>query len=616
MTVLQCAPISEPIPGGEGIRFTILGPLTAEAAGRPLPLGPLKQRLVLALLLCHAGSPVSVDLLTEAVWQNEPPRTARKNLQVYVSALRKLLGGTGQGELVCHSTGYLLRGVGAGELDALRFRSLARDGRAAAGRGEPVLAARLLRQALDLWRGVPLADLQRSEPLLAEARRLDADRVGAYEDWAEAELRLGNAQAVAEDIGDAADRDPLRERLQAARMSALHQSGRRAEALAAYEQMRQHLARELGLAPSPQLEALYRSILADGPSAPVPPRNPATAGSLLPPDLVDFTGRADQLRQVTEALQRDWGRGVVLVGPSGAGKTALAVHSAHRLRERFPDGRLLVGLRTEEGRPRTPASVLGEIVRTAGLAARVPADPAQAAALVRAWLAEHQVLLVLDDAPDESAVRMLLPCGGPGRVLVTSRAQLAGLAAVQRVELPPYTAAEALELLARIIGAPRLARDPAAARRIVAAGGMQPLAVRVGSMRLAVLRHLPLAEYAERLAEPAATLGELAAGDLAVRPRLAASWQDLSDPDRASLLRLAGLALGVPFTVGQVAAALGCGAGEAQRRLERLIEAGAVGSPPEEAPADSARYTVPYLLHLYARERAGTVHGLSAAEPG
>ena len=597
-----------------GIRFAILGPLAVESAGHPLPLGPLKQRLVLALLLCQAGSPVSVDLLTEAVWQDEPPRTARKNLQVYMSALRKLLGGAGQAQLVCHSAGYLLR-VGAGELDALRFRSLARDGRAAAARGEPALAARLLRQALDLWRGVPLAELRRSGPLLAAARRLDADRVGVYEDWAEAELRLGNARVVAESIGGVVDREPLRERLQAARMSALHQSGRRAEALAAYEELRQHLARELGLAPSPQLAALYRSILADGPSAPAPPRNPATAGALLPPDLVDFTGRADQLGQLSDVLRRDRGRGVVLVGPSGAGKTALAVHTAHRLGEAFPDGRLLVGLRTEEGRPRSPESVLGEIVRTAGLAARVPADPAQAAALCRAWLGEQRVLLVLDDAPDESTVRMLLPGGGPGRVLVTSRAQLAGLAAVHRLELPPYSASEALELLARIIGDTRLARDPAAARRIVAAGGMQPLAVRVGSMRLAVLRHLPLAEYAERLAEPSATLDELAAGDVAVRPRLAASWQDLSAPDRTALLRLSGLALGAPFTVGQVASALGCGAGGARRTLERLIEAGAVGSPTEEAPADSARYTLPYLLHLYARERAGCAAGLSPAAP-
>ena len=589
-----------------GVRFTILGPLAAEASGRPVPLGALKQRLVLALLLCHAGSPVPVDLLTEAVWQDEPPRTARKNLQVYISALRKLLGeATGQERLVCLPTGYLLR-VGPGELDALRFHELARDGRAAAARGESALAARLLRQALDLWRGDPLPDLHGSQPILAEARRLDANRVGTYEDWAEAELTLGNAPAVADDIGTTVERHPLRERLQAAWMSALHQSGRRAEALAAYEELRQRLARELGLAPSPQLEALYGEILADAPAVRLPPGDPAKAGSLLPPDVVDFTGRADQLRELTDALQRGPARAVVLVGPSGAGKTALAVHSAHRLREQFPDGRLLIGLRTEEGRPRSPASVLGEIVRTTGLAARMPADLARAAALCRTWLAEHRVLLVLDDAPDESTVRMLLPGGGPGRVLVTSRAQLAGLAAVQRVELPPYTPSEALELLARIIGTSRLARDPAAARRIVAAGGMTPLAVRVGGMRLAVLRHLPLAEYAARLAEPTATLGELAAGDVAVRPRLAASWQDLPDPGRAALLRLAGLPLGGRFTLGQVATVLSCGAGEAQRRLERLIEAGAVDPPKEEAPAHATRYTVPYLLHLYAREQAGT----------
>lgn len=607
---LQLAPVQPPESAG-AVRFGILGPLTAEAGGQAVALGPLKQRLVLALLLCRAGSPVSVDLLTEAVWQSEPPRTARKNLQVYVAALRKLLGGGGGGgggagaggdqRLVSQPTGYLLR-VGPGELDALRFRTLVRDGRAAASRGEPALAARLLREGLELWHGVPLLELHASQPLLAEARRLDADRTGAYEDWAEAELRLGNAVAVADGLAAVAERHPLRERLQAARMSALHQAGRRAEALAVYEGMRQRLARELGLGPSARLEAMYRSILADGPAAvPRAPRNPAPSGALLPPEPSDFVGRSEELALVERELRAPQGRSVLLAGPAGTGKTALAVHGAYRLGGRFPDGRLLFALRTEQGRPRPPASVLREIVRAAGLAPRAPAEPARAAALCRAWLAERRVLLVLDDAPDASLARLLVPAGGPGRVLVTARGQLAGLAGVLRVGLPPVTEAQALDLLGRVIGPARLARDPAAARRIVTACGLLPLAVRVAGLRLAVLRHLPLAEYAARLSEPSATLDELTAGDIAVRPRLAQSWQDLPPADRTALRALSALPPGAPFTLAAAAAALGCPAPEAQRHLEHLIESGALLPPLTETPSHRARFTVPRLLHLHAR---------------
>ncbi|MEV6121777.1 BTAD domain-containing putative transcriptional regulator [Streptomyces sp. NPDC052077] len=589
-----------------GLRFSVLGPLALTVDGRPRPLGPLKQRLVLAVLLCHANQPVTVDRLTDAVWEDEPPRTARKNLQVYVSALRKLLDGPAAGRLVCQDSGYTLR-VEPGELDSLRFAALARQGRAAGLRGEQALCAGLLGRALGLWRGDPLAELRCSPQVQEAVRRLDADRAGVFEDWAEAELASGHAEAVADGLRAAAERHPLRERLQAARMSALHLSGRRTEALAVYDEVRQQLARELGLPPGARLAALHRTVLGDGDGggrgAPAASAVPGPGpGCLLPPGLADFTGREDPLRELEGALWR--GRDALVTGAAGAGKTVLAVHAARRLAGRFPDGLLLVGLRTAAGHPRPPASVVGEVARLAGLD-RAAADPGRTAALCRGWLSRRRVLLVLDDAADEATARMLLPGEGHGRVLVTARAQLAGLAGVTRVGLPAYTEAEALELLARIAGAERLARDPAAARRIVAAGGMLPLAVRVSGNRLAVLRHLPLAEYAARLADPGAALGELAAGDVAVRPRLEASWRDLSEEGRGALLRIARLPVGVPFTLGESAEALGCGTDEALRRLERLIEAGAVGCPGEEVSAHSARYTVPRLLQSYVREHTG-----------
>ncbi|GAA2132985.1 hypothetical protein GCM10009760_08630 [Kitasatospora kazusensis] len=592
-------------PQSGPVRFSVLGPLSVEVAGRPLALGPFKQHVVLALLLCRANTTVSVDLLTEAVWQGEPPRTARKNLQVYMCALRRMLGGEqGQERLAHRLGGYLLR-VAPEELDLLRFEALARAGRAAAAAGELARAVGLLGQALDLWRGEPLPGLHGSEPLQAEAARLDARYLGAYEDWAEAQLELGNPQTVAEGIGELVERHPLRERLQAARMTALHRSGRRTEALAAYDGLRQLLARELGLPPSPPLEALYRSILSEGPrrSHPQGAGYPAVR-TLLPPDVTDFTGRRAEVAELTAALSGGSGKPVLLVGPAGAGKTTLAGHVAHRLREEFPDGRLLVNLRAEDGGARGWTSVLAELLRMTGLTGRVPEAPGQAAAVWRGWLAERRVLLVLDDAPDESAARALLPGPGTSAAIVTSRTQLAGLAAGHRIEVPPFGAGEALDLLGGIIGRARLDSDPEAAVRIVAAGGMLPLAVRASALRLAVLRHLPLAEYAARLAGPDSVLDELAAGDVAVRPRLAAGWRDLTEPGRRALVRLARLPLDEPFTLHEAAEALGCGEGGALRELECLIDSGAVTSPEAEVTAHAALYAVPRLIQVYARELA------------
>ncbi|MFB7916698.1 BTAD domain-containing putative transcriptional regulator [Streptomyces sp. NPDC056061] len=651
-------PTRTPPPGP--LRLSLLGPLSGSVAGRPLPLGPRKQRLVLAMLLSRPNTPVPVDVLTDAVWPDAPPRTARKNLQVYVSSARTLLGarcpdGPGTGEddgrerLVHSCGGYLLR-VDEDELDTLRFRALAAAGRRAADDGDQRTAADLLRRALDLRQGPALHGLCDSPEVAAEAERLEARCLTVHEDWAETEISLGRASAVVDGLRDLAERHPLRERIRTAWMDALHRTGRRAEALAVYDEYRQSLARELGLEPGAAIAARHRAILtgrggadrprssagpvrqaastapaspavpepvstAGRPSAPAPADAPAAAPRTpLPAVVPDFTGRGEQLRELLDVLDGESGRVVVITGAAGSGKTALATRAAHLLAARHPDGVFHVRVRDGRGAVRPASELVGELVRLTGGTDAAGPD------------AEHwrhrspgrRSLVVLDDVPDEGTVRELLPDAGRSSFVLTARGQLAGLAPVHRVALPPLSPAEALELLGRLIGPGRVELDRAAASRIAECCGYLPLAVRVSGMRLAVMRHLPLAEYAERLADPDGALDELVAGDVSVRARLASGWQDLPPRSRPALSRLARAVREGPFTLPEATAALGCDERRALRTVESLIGSGAVTCPSGEVTAHAVLYELPRLTALYARERAAVEEAapVSGAEYG
>ena len=243
------------------VEFGILGPLEIAAGGQPLPVQGARTRAVLAMLLVHANQVVPADRLTAELWAGQPADRAAASLQVRVSQLRKALRAAGEADrLVTRPPGYLIR-VTPGELDAPRFEHLARDGETALAAGDGALAARRLDEALGLWRGAALADVDDAPFAQAEARRLEERRLAALESRAEARLACGGHRELIGELETLTAAHPLRERLWAHRMLALYRAGRQAEALRAYRDLRAILTGELGIEPSPALRELEGRIL-------------------------------------------------------------------------------------------------------------------------------------------------------------------------------------------------------------------------------------------------------------------------------------------------------------------------------------------------------------------
>jgi NB-ARC domain len=292
-----------------------------------------------------------------------------------------------------------------------------------------------------------------------------------------------------------------------------------------------------------------------------------------------------------------------VAGQAGIGKSALAIHVAHQLRDRFPDGQLYVNLRGAQQRPLPATLVLGRFLRALGVdGAAIPWDGEEREALYRAWLADRRVLVVQDNAAGEAQVRPLLP-GTPGcGVLVTSRARLAGLEGARLIDLDVLEELQALELLGRIVGVERVAAEPAAAAQIVGFCGRLPLAIRVAGARLAARPGWPLAQLAELLADARRRLDYLAAGDLEVRASLALSYQALTGEQQRAL-RLLGLLDTGDFSAWLAGPLLGVGYDQAEELVEGLADAQLLDLAAVD-PTGASRYRFHDLVRLYARERA------------
>jgi DNA-binding SARP family transcriptional activator/tetratricopeptide (TPR) repeat protein len=615
------------------MELRILGPVEVWHAGRPLHLGPAKQRTLMAKLLQHPNQVVSAGHLIEAMWGETAPKTAPAILHTYVYRLRRALqsavdGRTGEELLITQPPGYLLR-VRKGQLDLERFESLVAAAARATVRGDHPTAARLLRSALSLWRGEPFANvawegLRRSETIRLEERRLEA-----LEMRIDADLRLGRHGDLTGELAALVAEHPLRERLQGQLMVALYRSGRQAEALACYRQLRQMLVDELGLEPGTDLQKLQRAILVADPSLvpaePVslvsgsPPAAPASKAVMspptvqprqLPPDTAWFSGREQELARLVRLLsQAEPGVPTVIVainGLAGVGKSALATRAAHRLAARFPDGQLYVDLGGSAAGPAPlgPGEVLGRFLRAFGVDGRhLPGDPEERAGLLRSLLAERRVLTVLDNAATVAQVRLLLPAGFGCAALITSRRHLAELDGAIHLHLDVLGSDEAITLLARLAGVQRVTAEPSAAAEVVQLCGRLPLALRVAGARLAGRPAWSLSTLAGRLRDERRRLDELELDGLAVRASLQVAYREHCDRvhegvDTARAFRLLGLLdsgdVGLPVAV----ALLDQPARATEASLEQLVDANLLES---RAPG---RYRFHDLVRLFACERA------------
>jgi DNA-binding SARP family transcriptional activator len=593
----------------------LLGPVQVWSGGRPVDVGTRLQRLVLAVLALEANSFVPVDRLVDLCWPEGPPQTARRVVQAHLSRLRTALATAGR-QITVDRQGpaYALR-CEPELIDAHRFRALVARARTAGD----VAGARLLRAAEALWRGPVLADAATDEVRDRLCQSLEETRLAALEDRVDAELRLGRHASLVDELTGLAATHRYRHRIVRQLVLALYRTGRVADALQTCRAAIRRLADELGLDPDAELSGLEVRILRGDPGLDPPPvptlapparasAPPVRTPAQLPADVPGFVGRADELgwlsgQRPPTGVAAPTGLAVkVISGMAGVGKTALAVHWAHRVADQFPDGQLFVSL---HGYARIlsvqPIAALSQMLHALGVPpAEVPHDVAEAAALYRSLMAGRRMLVVLDNAGSADQVRPLLPGEPRCAVVVTSRGRLDGLVVREGAELRSLgglAPAEAAALVAGIVGAQRAAAEPQALAELARACANLPLALRIAAAHVSTQRD-GISGYLARLRERRlACLAVAHDEQAALSMSFDLSYAKLPDPARR-LFRLLGLAEGED--IGLEAAAVLAGVPPAEAAA--LLDAIADGSLVERL--SGRRYRLNRLVRMYAEDRS------------
>ncbi|MEU4679099.1 BTAD domain-containing putative transcriptional regulator [Micromonospora sp. NPDC023737] len=568
------------------LEVDLLGPVEVRERGNTVSLSPLERNLVVILALAK-GTVVSTARIIDCMWGEQPPASPRSRVQGLVSSLRRKVGTA----LLTRHPGYLLDPA-ACLVDVDRAQELARQSRLAESPGE---IARWLREALTVWRGEALDGVD-APGVDVDRARLDELRIALVEERFAAELDAGNHTEVVGEIGAAVAEHPLRERLAGQLMAALYRCHRQADALKAYQALRDRLAEELGSDPCAELRNLHASILRGedtySPSAAEHPRRGELKPAQLPPSVGHFTGRSRELSALTRRVQTEYDEPQVLLvsGAGGLGKTALVVRWAHLNAARFPDGQIFLDL---HGGHTAPEDALAAVLAALGTARdKVPLTMDGRAALYRTLLSGRQMLIIADDADSVEQVLPLVPPQPSSTLVVISRRRLPALAAhhaVHALPLGPLSARDAYDLLGRIVGAQRLA-DPALARVITWCGGW-PLAIRSVAALLAARPGQSVSSFADELWEQGD--GLLLDGDQrSVHTALAGAYRMLS-PAAAHLFVRLGLTGQPSFRLCRTAA--GSQLSQTRRLFDELVAADLI----VESGSDCYRFHD--VVHRFAR---------------
>jgi len=540
------------VNGDGALRIQLLGPVRGWRGDQELRLGAARQRAVLGMLAARANHPVSRGELVDGVWGREPPASAVNSVHIYIAGLRRVLEphrpARSPGQIIiCSGQGYVFL-IDPGQVDVLVFEGYLGQAREARGADDLTTALASLEAALRLSQAAPLPEI-RGPWAEVERARLGELRLTAIEERADVLLAQGRHNEAVAELTGLVREHPLREQFRAQLMLGLYRCGRQADALATYADTRRILIDELGIEPCSALRDLHAQILAGdatlsaatlsaaalsaaagAPSAVHVPAMPVPRE--LPADIDAFTGRKDELgildgrlSAVTATAPLIW----VVSGTAGVGKTALAVHWAHRVKDAFPDGQLYVNLRGyDPGQPVTAHDAAARLLRSLGLAEReIPADLEERSARYRSLLNGRRVLVVLDNAAGADQVWPLLPGSASCAVVVTSRDSLAGLVArhgARRLDLGLLPIADAVDLLRALIGE-RVGERASSATALARKCARLPLALRVAAEFAVAHPAMTVTELAAELADEQRRLALLDAdGDSRTAVRSVFSW--------------------------------------------------------------------------------------------